>query len=337
MSDAPLPPEISAPLARFHGEKPPAPAWFEHAIAIEPERFTVPVKGVEIECLAWGERGKPGLIFVHGASAHADWWSFIAPFFIDDYRVAAMSLSGMGGSGWREQYDFITFTDEVDACARAAGLFDCGEPPVYIGHSFGGAVTYIAALAHPERMRATILVDSGFGASAPPRPPENAQGAAKDDVRPMVDRKTPGKRVYATEADALARFRFLPPQPPGNLFVADFIARRSLKRAPLPDGSGEGWTWRFDPMLFPRLDRSTGLVSLMGKRPGPCIHIHGDRSKVLARHNGRPRALDASVQQAAIPDSDHHVMVDQPLALVSALRTVLALWPSKAAGQNPPA
>jgi len=128
--------------------------------------------------------------------------------------------------------------------------------------------------------------------------------------------------------EALARFRFLPPQPPGNLFVADFIARKSLKKAPMADGSGEGWTWRFDPMLFPRLDR-TGLMSLAGKRPGPCIHLHGDRSKVLARHGGRPRQLDPAIQQVAIPDSDHHVMVDQPLALVSAIRTVLAMWPHK--------
>lgn len=28
-----------------------------------------------------------------------------------------------------------------------------------------------------------------------------------------------------------------------------------------------------------------------------------------------------------IPDSHHHVMIDQPLALVAALRTLLATWP----------
>ena len=329
MADLTLPPEISAPLAKFHGEKPPAPDWFNHAIAQEPERSLVPCKGVDIECLTWGERGKPGLIFVHGASAHADWWSFIAPFFAGKYRVAAMSLSGMGGSGWRDHYDFLTFADEVEACARSAGLYESGEPPIYIGHSFGGAVTYIAALAHPERMRATILVDSGFGTAPPTKPPEDARDAARDDVKPMVDRKLPTTRIYDTEAAALARFRFLPPQPAGNLFAADFIARRSLKRVPLADGSGEGWSWRFDPMLFPRLDRA-GLADLAGKKPGPCILIHGDRSKVLARHGGRPRALDESVQQVSIPDSDHHIMVDQPLALVSAIATVLALWPAKA-------
>jgi hypothetical protein len=31
-----------------------------------------------------------------------------------------------------------------------------------------------------------------------------------------------------------------------------------------------------------------------------------------------------------IPDSHHHLMIDQPLALVAALRTLLAHWPTPA-------
>ena len=313
-----LPPEIVSPLAVFEGAEPPAPDWFKAAIAIEPERFSVDAKGAAIECLAWGERGKPGIVFIHGASAHADWWSFIAPFFLPDYRVAALSLSGMGGSDWRPSYDFLTFTDEIDACARAAGLFESGQPPVYVGHSFGGAVAYAAALAHPERMRATILVDSGFG-----RPPkESASDAAKDDVRPAPRRLG---RAYRSLNAALARFRFMPPQRSNNLFITDFIARRSLKKITLEDGT-EGWTWKFDPNLLPNLDRSP-LKALLDNDLGPTAHIYGDRSGVLAPHGGQPKFIPPSVKQIVIPDCDHHVMADQPLALVAAIRAVLAYWP----------
>jgi pimeloyl-ACP methyl ester carboxylesterase len=320
MTETP-PPEIVSPLAVFKGAEPAAPAWFEAAVAHEPERFMVEVKGCAIECLVWGDRGKPGLILVHGASAHADWWSFIAPFFAQDYRVAALSLSGMGGSGWRPHYDFATFGDEIDACARAAGLFESGQPPVYIGHSFGGAVVYIATLAHPERMRATIMVDSGFRG---PQPDASASDAAKADVAPA--RKRPSGRIYRTLEEALARFRFMPPQEPNNLFITDFIARRSLKRAPLEDG-GDGWTWKFDPDLFPRLDPSP-LGSLLGNVLGPTAHICGDRSKVITWEDGRPKFTPPSVKTVIIPDCDHHVMVDQPLALVTAIRGVLAYWPA---------
>lgn len=86
-----------APLARFRGETPEAPRWFQQAIAQAPERRRIPVSGAGIELLTWGEIGKPGLLFLHGNGAHADWWSFIAPFFAADWRVAAISWSGMGG------------------------------------------------------------------------------------------------------------------------------------------------------------------------------------------------------------------------------------------------
>ena len=78
-------------LGPFQGEKPPAPAWFDAAVAHGPERQRIAVEGAEIELLTWGEVGRPGLLFLHGNGAHADWWSFIAPFFAKDWRVAAIS------------------------------------------------------------------------------------------------------------------------------------------------------------------------------------------------------------------------------------------------------
>src|SRR5580700_11989717 len=146
-----------APLAVFQGAEPEAPDWFNWAIAKTPERSFVAVDGANIELLAWGERGKPGLILVHGNSAHADWWSFIAPYLAQDYRVAAVSLSGMGGSDWRERYTFEMFADEIHECAKAAGLYEAPVKPIYVGHSFGGAQAFYSAAHHPERMRACLL------------------------------------------------------------------------------------------------------------------------------------------------------------------------------------
>src|SRR5471030_51059 len=158
-----LPPQIASPLAPFAGAEPESPAWFKTALALAPQRSFTFVEGANIELLTWGEIGQPGLIFVHGNSAHADWWSFIAPFFADRYRVAALSLSGMGASDWRESYTFETFATEIHDCAKAAGLYEAHAAPVFIGHSFGGSQVFYSACRHPERMRAAILVDTGFG------------------------------------------------------------------------------------------------------------------------------------------------------------------------------
>ncbi len=327
-----LPPEVQAPLAPFRGQEPDAPKWFQDAIAQEPERSFVESKGSKLEMLTWGQVGKPGLLLVHGNSAHADWWSFIAPSLAVDYRVASISLAGMGASDWRATYAFQDFAEDAEACAQAADLYEGGVKPVYIGHSFGGSQVFFAAVNHPERMRAAILVDVGFG-GPPPDSPEGKRmlEAQRQQVRniPTADR---AQKVYPTLEAALARFRFMPPQVAGNLFVADFIARRSLKRAPMEDGSGEGWTWRFDPNMWIKLDRSAmmgGPASGKPKVTVPMAHIFGERSVVMSRREGQhPTPLPDDIIEVAIPDSAHHIMVDQPLALIAALRAMLAVWPT---------
>jgi pimeloyl-ACP methyl ester carboxylesterase len=323
-----LPPEVQAPLAAYKGAEPPAPQWFKDAVAQEPERTFVESLGTRLEVLTWGEVGKPGLLFVHGNSAHADWWSFIAPFFAKDYRVAAMSLAGMGASDWRESYSFPDFAEDAEAVARAAGLYEGGVKPVYVGHSFGGMQVFFAGAVHPERMRAAILIDTGFGGPPPEVVADREKRLAEIRSNPTPDR---AGRVYPTLEAALARFRLMPPQPAGCPFAADFIARRSLKRAPLPDGSGEGWSWRFDPQVWGKLDR-TGLKARLadaGQIRTPMVHVYGQNSRIIARrHAGEMRPFPAQVLEVEIPDAEHHVMIDQPLALVATLRALLVAWPS---------
>jgi hypothetical protein len=146
---------------------------------------------------------------------------------------------------------------------------------------------------------------------------------------PSADRPS---RIYPTLTAALARFRLMPPQAAGQLYVADFIARKSLKQVPMPDGSGMGWTWRFDPEMWTKLDRNAMMgIAPGGKRPEivtPMIHIFGANSRILRhRTEGQPSPLPA-MPEISIPESEHHVMIDQPLALVTALRTALAVWPA---------
>ncbi|MGH7017284.1 MAG: alpha/beta fold hydrolase [Caulobacteraceae bacterium] len=343
-----LPPQIASPLAPFAGELPPSPPWFKNAIDKAPERRRVEVAGAGIELLTWGEVGRPGLIFVHGNSAHADWWSFICPFFAAEHRVASLSFSGMGGSDWRETYGYETFASEIFAGGQAAGLYEADVAPIYVGHSFGGSQVFYSAARHPERMRAAVLVDTGFGGPPTAEQMEAWRKAEEAAGRPIPQRAMGGgwrgpqhrsrpNRIYPSLESALARFRFMPPQVPGNLFIADFIARRSLKRAPMPqgevaaDGGGEGWTWRFDPAFWEKLDRS-GMTEA-GSARAPLAHIYGDRSEIIRRHSqppggfgGGPSLFAPGTPTVIIPDSEHHIMVDQPLALVAALRALIAAW-----------
>jgi len=296
-------------IAHLNGAVPPAPAWFAAALAQPPERGRIEVAGAGIETLAWGRRGAPGLLLLHGNGAHADWWSFIAPFFAETHRVAAMSWSGMGGSDWRKGYDAATFAQEALAVAEATGLFEGPTPPILVAHSFGGFLALFCAGCFGDRLGGVVVVDS------PIEPP----GATPDRPPP---RHRPN-RVYATVEEALGRFRLAPPQPCDNLYAVDYIARRSIKAV---DG---GFTWKFDPFIWREFD--LGDPTPLLARPGcPLALMWGERSGLfepeIARHM---RAVAPPGTPAiVIPDADHHVMLDQPLAFTAAVRGLLSAWPA---------
>ncbi len=315
---------IQAPLAPFKGHKPEAPRWFEQAVQRVPQRSFTAVEGAQIETLTWGEVGKPGLLLLHGNRAHADWWTFIAPFFANDYRVAALSWSGMGGSDWRESYSIDLLSQEVGAVAEAAGLFESAIKPVVVAHSFGGFPGLRYASRSGQKVGGLVMVDS------PILSPEMRQKRRGRGPSGMLDPRP--NRVYGDLPSALARFRFAPPQVCKNLYIADHIARGSLKQAPLEstddNSKGLGWTWRFDPYQW-RDMRMENPVPDFSSLQCPVSIMWGSHSllfdaEVLDYIAGLAPAGSPRIE---IPAARHHLMVDQPLAFVTALRGLLAGWP----------
>jgi pimeloyl-ACP methyl ester carboxylesterase len=304
-------------LAPFKGEKPPAPDWFTRVTAEKPERQTFQVEGAEIELLTWGKVGAPGLLLLHGGMAHADWWSFIAPYFAATHRVAALSWSGMGGSSWRQSYAVDQFVTEMFAGMDAAGFGLSKVKPLVLAHSFGGFPTLRAAHLRGKDLGGVMVLD------APVLSPEQRKKRSEN----RRDEKPPrATRIYASEAEALSRFRFSPDQPCPNAYIVDWIARTSLRRA--KDDSGHlGWTWKFDPFLWSRLTRTEGTEDLAAATcrvammwGGTSVLFKPDVVSYV-KHVSPPGTLFVEVPEAA-----HHVMADQPLALVTAVRAVIQAW-----------
>jgi pimeloyl-ACP methyl ester carboxylesterase len=311
-----------APLAHLRGRRPDAPAWFEDALRHAPERTWHEVEGARIETLTWGEIGKPGLLLLHGNGAHADWWSFIAPLLANDFRVAAPSWSGMGGSDWRPSYSTDLLIEETLAVADKSGLFAAETKPVFVGHSFGGVPTIGAAAAVGERLGGVIMLDIPV-LSPEARREREAKRRPRSEPRPT--------RIYRSLDEALMRFRFLPVQPCEHLFIADHIARGSLKQVPLDESAGTGWTWRFDPFMWRNFTWRDSREDLANARC-PVGVMWGARSKLISDQNiAYMQSLAAPGSPfVAVPEANHHVMVDQPLALVAAMRGLLAGWPARA-------
>ncbi|MDE2183920.1 MAG: alpha/beta hydrolase [Alphaproteobacteria bacterium] len=299
--------ELETPLARFEGAEPAAPRWFAEAVACRPEEKVISVEGTPIHYLRWGDRARPGLLLVHGNAAHAHWWSFIAPFLSRDYNIAALDLSGMGDSGWRESYTMELFAREELAVCDDAGMFALAEPPIIVGHSFGGFVTLLTGALYGERLKGTVIVDS------PVTPPER-----KREKSPL---RAHARNVYPTLAAALARFRLLPPQVCENLFLLDWVARRSLRPV---DG---GYVWKFDPAIWHDFSIGDTAARLKATRCRIAL-FRGEQSILMPAEIGEYmfNLLGRAAPVVDIPQAQHHLMLDQPLAFVAALRALLADW-----------
>ncbi len=295
------------PLAPFRGERPAAPNWFTRAVAQIGRPGTVEVEGAVISYTTWGHPDSPGLLLTHGNGAHEHWWDFIAPYLARDYHVVAMTLGGMGDSDQRNTYAMDLFAREQMAVCEAAGLFDHEIRPIIVGHSFGGFVTILTGALYGEHLAGTVLVDS------PVNPPGPSHRGPPREVRPH--------KIYEDLPAALARFRLAPPQACENLYIMDYIARHSLRQA---DG---GWMWKFDPHIWQRF--SIGDISDRLRQTRCRIGIfRGEYSAIFPASVGDYMfsLLGHAVPVIEIPEARHHIMLDQPLAFVAALRALLTDW-----------
>lgn len=64
----------------------------------------------------------------------------------------------------------------------------------------------------------------------------------------------------------------------------------------------------------------------------PLVMLAGERSKLMtaAARTYMSSIAPADTPWVLIPDADHHVLLDQPLALTAALRALLSVWPPTA-------
>lgn len=281
-----------------------APGWFTAALGQAGEDCAVEVDGAEIRYLDWGASDRPGVVLVHGGAAHRRWWSFLAPLLAPAYHVVALDLSGHGDSGRREVYAVETWADEVLAVAAHAGM----SAPVVVGHSMGGVVTVVAASRRGQELAGAVVID------APVRRPDPE---SEQSTRSHVF-KAPG--VYATLEEAMRHFSLVPRQPLEHAYIRDHVARTSLHQTPA------GWTWKFDPGIFARPPR--GFSADLASTRCRVAVLYGELSVLVTPdvQDYMSELLGRTAPFVEIPQAHHHLLLDQPLAFLAALRAILADW-----------
>ena len=291
----------------------PSPRWFRQACAFPVNSHRVEVTGCDIHYLRWNAEStgakNRGLLLLHGGGAHANWWRAIAPLLTTDFDVAAMDLSGMGDSGHRTEYNATIRAEEIDAVLAASGFFAADRPaPVLVGHSFGGLTGIRYAALHSDRLGGFIMAET------PVRPRTERRPGSAPPVEAAEVRR------YATYTEALARFRLRPPQSCINDFIVEHVARHSIRRLE------DGWSWKFDPAALTTKRHAEPFTEYLSDIRCRCALVVGDKSALwtpgITTHMLDTLPVDAPV--ISIPEGRHHLILDEPLAFVTAVRGLLA-------------
>ena len=300
MPDLQLPAVTGFALGSAGGE---APEWFTAALARQPHCGSVEVDGCSIAFRAWGQPSASAVLLVHGGTAHARWWDHVAPQLAHGRQVIALDLSGHGSSGRRAEYSIDQWASEVVGLAKVLQL----RRLILVGHSLGGYVALRASTVAGPQVDGVMAVDTKFVSSGDQRP---SAPPASRSVRPL--------RTYRTRQAALARFHPVPDVDVSLHYVVAHVAETSVCAA------NGGWQWKFDPRVL--------LRDVGGPVVGPALVarvalLRAERGLLSpAMASAVERELGRSVPLLEIPNASHHAMLDEPLALVAALRSVIGLW-----------
>ncbi|MGP3791523.1 alpha/beta fold hydrolase [Pseudomonas sp. B392_1p] len=281
------------------------PQWLLRAVSAPSVSHFVQHPEVRLHYRSWnaGDTSKPVLLFVHGYRANSHWWDFIAPYFVDHYRVFAMDFSGMGESGPRSLYSPETFAEDLITILDA----DLG-PATVIGHSYGGLRTLRACAERPDLIRQAIILDSRV---------RFLDVDSSPDVIPSSPRSG-SIQPHPSYAAIRQRYRVLPDQPLPLFNTFEHVAFHSI-------GACEGgWRWRADPALPYTLVEPDG-DALLARIEVPVDYVYGEESSVVEPWRAKRIASGLRHCRGAIgiPQSHHHLMLDQPLTLVAVLRALL--------------
>jgi pimeloyl-ACP methyl ester carboxylesterase len=251
----------------------------------------------------WRERGGHGeacFLLLHGLGATAAVWRGLVDLIEREAlgRWVAVDLPGHGASGRVESY-------AVGALAAALAPMIEGESPVLVGHSLGAYVGLALASGWFGVSPAAVL---GVG-------PKITWSAA--DLSAMRELASKPARLFATEAEALARYRK----------VSGLDERIAPGAAALARGvrrEGEGFCLAADPRTT--LAGGAPFATLVRSARCPVVLARGEHDALVTLAELREHCADAT----DLVGRGHNVHVEAPEALLPLVRPLLA--PGRAGG-----
>jgi len=272
---------------------------------MSPHEQTVRVNGLRLHVVTWGARARPPVVLLHGGSAHARWWDFVAERLAERYHLIAPDLRGHGDSEHADppRYGIEEYVHDLEALVRALGVGPFG----LVGHSLGSFVALRFTERHPRTVRCLVTVDGR---------PRSSRGRRASLLTRL--QHLPHPRFNDLE-DAVRRFRLLPSATSASRDVLRHVVASGIRA--LPDG---GLTFKFDRATFAHYEGLDLTDAIAGLRC-PALFIRGSESSFVdADLLACMAALSPGADTAEIAGAHHHIMLDRPAALAATLNTFLA-------------
>jgi len=288
----------------------------------EPTQHFVKSQRLRISYWDWGNEDAPLVVFVHGGRDHSRSWDRLVAELRDEYHVVALDLRGHGDSDYAVGSHYGLPDNALDLVrvieAASGEKVAASRRAIVIGHSFGGAVTLVAAGTYPEYFGGIVNIEGTH--SLVPR--EGRDGMRPEWLRAWGDRvrafELEKPVVYQTFDAAVARMRQGNPQ-----LDDDWLRHLSRYASRKIEG---GYVWKYDWWVNARNSmeiRHDELPVFWQNIACPVLLLLSSSStqRSSQREDAMTYFRDAQVLEVA--DSGHWIQHDQPERTLEAIRSLL--------------
>ena len=287
--------------------------------------------GVTLNVQQGGAEDGEAIVLLHGFPESHRTWRAVVPDLARDFRIVAPDQRGFGASDRPdgvEAYKADRIIEDLIALADILGL----ERFTLVGHDWGGAVAWLAALRHPDRLRRLVIVNA-------PHPLLFQKSLIDDPAQRAASQYISAFRNPLMEQGIAAMGL-------DNFFAKTFASHADIsllseaeRQAYLDDWGQPGaltamlnW-YRASEIVVPKVgeDASAPLWTMM---PFPTIRV--PTLVIWAMRDGAllPVQLDGLEEVVAdprivrVPDAGHFVPWEQPATVANAVRDFIAQTPA---------
>lgn len=239
-------------------------------------------------------KGQP-VILLHGIFGSSDNWFTQSKLLSEDHHTYALDMRNHGHSPHDDVFDYPSMTADVLEFIKTHNIAD----PVVIGHSMGGKVAMNFAVAHPEMLRALVVVDIA------PKPYNMSHYVILDGLKAIPI----GEITARNEADeALARYVEEPD-------VRQFLLKNLQRR---PEG---GFKWKLNLDVIDANIEKIGLdLQFEGRFEKPTLFIRGRRSNYVKDEDFDHIRAIFPLAEIQTLDTGHWVPAEKPKEFVELVR-----------------